>query len=101
MLLRTLSAFEAYRRLFRDAVTPQRVAEMFILRHGGAALAAPLLDRSAREPAAWWPMNSSAETERRVGALQAQLEFGEAAELAPEQLPAYLTDKIEQLQAHR
>ncbi len=32
VLVKTLSAFEAYRRLFRDTVTPQRVAEMFLLR---------------------------------------------------------------------
>jgi uncharacterized alpha-E superfamily protein len=97
VLLRTLSAFEAYRRLFRDAVTPQRVADMFILRHEvPRSLRRCLIE--VRENLRVVAHGQSAETERRVGALQAQLEFGEAAELAPEKLPAYLTDKIEQLQ---
>jgi uncharacterized alpha-E superfamily protein len=96
VLLRTLSAFEAYRKLFRGAVTQQRVAEMFILR--------PDVPRSLRRCMVEVRDNlhavvssTSAETERRAGALQAALEFGRAAELAPDLLPAYLTDKIEQL----
>jgi uncharacterized alpha-E superfamily protein len=96
VLLRTLSAFEAYRKLFRGAVTPQRVAEMFILR--------PDVPRSLRRCMVEVRDNlravvssASAETERRAGALQAALEFGRAEELQPELLSAYLTDKIEQL----
>lgn len=96
VLLRTLSAFEAYRKLFRGAVTPQRVAEMFILRAD--------VPRSLRRCMVELRDNlhavvnsSSMETERRVGALQAALEFGQASELAPDLLAAYLTDKITQL----
>ncbi len=97
VLLRTLSAFEAYRRLFREAVTPQRVAEMFILRHEvPRSLRRCLIE--VRENLRVVAHGSAAETERRVGALQAQLEFGEASELTPDKLPAFLTDKIEQLQ---
>jgi uncharacterized alpha-E superfamily protein len=96
VLLRTLSAFEAYRRLFREAVTPQRVAEMFILRHEvPRSLRRCLIE--VRENLRVVAHGSAAETERRVGALQAQLEFGEASELAADKLPAFLTDKIEQL----
>ncbi len=96
VLLRTLSAFEAYRRLFRDAVKPQRVAEMFLLR--------PDVPRSLRrcliemrENLRMVANDQSAQTVRIVGSLQAQLEFGETSELTPEKLPAYLSDKIEQL----
>jgi uncharacterized alpha-E superfamily protein len=98
VLLRTLSAFESYRKLFREAVTPQRVAELFILR--------PEVPRSLRrclmeirEHLRAVGNSASAETERRAGALQATLEFGSPEELAPEKLSAYLTDKIEQLTA--
>src|SRR6185436_18742049 len=31
-LLRSVSAFEAYRDIYRDRITPQRVAELLILR---------------------------------------------------------------------
>jgi uncharacterized alpha-E superfamily protein len=96
VLLRTLSAFEAYRRLFRDAVTPQRVAEMFLLRPDvPRSLRRCLIE--VRENLKVVANHQSAGTERLVGSLQAQLEFGEAAELAPERLRDYLTDKIEQL----
>ncbi len=96
VLLRTLSAFEAYRRLFRDAVTPQRVAEMFILRgEVPRSLRRCLIEVQGNLRAV--SNDASAETERRVGALQAALEFGGPEELGHDQLPAYLTDKIAQL----
>jgi len=96
VLLKTLSAFEAYRRLFREAVTPQRVAEMFLLRPDvPRSLRRCLME--VRENLRVIANDQSMHTARIVGALQAQLEFGDAAELTPERLPAYLTDKIEQL----
>jgi uncharacterized alpha-E superfamily protein len=96
VLLRTLSAFEAYRRLFREAVTPQRVAEMFILRHDvPRSLRRCLIE--VRENLRAVANATSAETERRVGALQARLEFGLPEEMLPARLPAYLTDMVEQL----
>jgi uncharacterized alpha-E superfamily protein len=96
VLLRTLSAFELYRKLFREAVTPQRVAELFILRPDvPRSLRRCLIE--VRDHLRAVGNAASAETERRVGALQATLEFGRPEELAPERLPDYLTDKIEQL----
>lgn len=96
VLLRTLSAFEAYRRLFRDAVKPQRVAEMFILRADvPRSLRRCLIE--VRENLRAVSNDVSGETERRVGALQAMLEFGRPEELTPERLPAYLTDTIDEL----
>jgi uncharacterized alpha-E superfamily protein len=96
VLLKTLSSFEAYRRLFRDTVTPQRVAEMFLLRHEvPRSLRRCLIE--VRENLKVVANAQSAHTERMVGSLQAQLEFGEPAELAPELLHDYLSDKIEQL----
>lgn len=96
VLLRTLSAFEAYRRLFREAVTPQRVAEMFILRHDvPRSLRRCLIE--VRENLRAVANSTSAETERRVGALQARLEFGLPEEMVPARLPAYLTAMVEQL----
>jgi uncharacterized alpha-E superfamily protein len=96
VLLRTLSAFEAYRRLFREAVTPQRVAEMFILRHDvPRSLRRCLIE--VRDNLKAVSNQTSAETERRVGALQARLEFGLPEDMLPGRLPAYLTDMVEQL----
>lgn len=96
VLLRTLSAFEAYRRLFRGPVTQQRVAEMFILR--------PDVPRSLRrclmelrEHLKAVANSQSAQTERLVGSVHAQLEFGSPEELGPEKLADYLTARVEQL----
>jgi len=80
LLLRSLSAFEVYRKVFRDAVTPRRVAELLILRDD--------LPRSLhrcmsnvyehlREVA----NDASAETERRAGEIDAQLHFGRLDDL--------------------
>jgi uncharacterized alpha-E superfamily protein len=96
VLLRTLSAFEVYRKLFREAVTPQRVAELLILRADvPRSLRRCLLE--IRDNLRVVSNRDSAETERRVGALQAELEFGRPEQLLPAALPDYLTDKIEQL----
>jgi uncharacterized alpha-E superfamily protein len=80
MLLRSLSAFEVYRKVYRDAVTPRRVAELLILRDD--------LPRSLhrcmsnvyehlREVA----NDTSAETERRAGEMNAQLHFARLDDL--------------------
>jgi uncharacterized alpha-E superfamily protein len=96
VLLRTLSAFEAYRRLFRGPVTQQRVAEMFILRPDvPRSLRRCLLE--VREHLRAVANGQSAQTERLVGSLQAQLEFGLPEELRPDRLADYLTAKIEQI----
>jgi uncharacterized alpha-E superfamily protein len=96
MLLRTLSAFEVYRKLFREAVTPQRVAELFILRADvPRSLRRCLME--VRDNLRAVSNGASAETERRAGALQAELEFGSPEQLQPERLADYLTDKIGQL----
>jgi uncharacterized alpha-E superfamily protein len=96
VLLRTLSALEAYRKLYREAVTPLRVAELLILR--------PEVPRSlrrcvieVRDNIVAVTNSASADTERRAGALQAALEFADLADLNLDVLPEYLTDKIERL----
>lgn len=96
VLLRTLSAFEAYRRLFRGAVTPHRVAEMFILRQEvPRSLHRCLIE--VRDNLKQVGNARSAETQRRVGALKARLEFGLPEELVPDLLGEYLTGVVEEL----
>jgi uncharacterized alpha-E superfamily protein len=80
MLLRSLSAFEVYRKVYRDAVTPRRVAELLILRDD--------LPRSLHrcmsnvyEHLREVSNDSSAETERRAGEMNAQLHFARLDDL--------------------
>lgn len=74
-LLHSVSAFEIYRRVYRDLITPRRVAELLVLRDD--------MPRSLRRCMSQVHMHlqavrnsQSAETERRAGELQASLHFG-------------------------
>ncbi len=89
LLLRSLSAFEVYRKVYRDAVTPRRVTEFFVLRDD--------LPRSLHRCAQEVYENvravandQSAETERRAGALHASFHFGRFDDLTAPGLVPFL-----------
>lgn len=90
VLLRALSAFEIYRRVFRESVTPRRVAELLLLR---GDLPRSLL-RCLTEIVASLNIvrnESSGETERRAGALRAELYFARMDEFPDAEIPGLLT----------
>jgi uncharacterized alpha-E superfamily protein len=96
VLLRALSAFEVYRRAYRNVITPFKVAEMLILRDD---VPRSLL-RCAKE--VYSNLRSvgndqSAETERRAGEIHARLYFGRMQELTVAGLPAFLESFLERL----
>ncbi len=75
LLLRSLSAFEVYRKIYRDAVTPWRVTDLLVLRDDlprslGRCVSEVYLN--LREVA----NEQSAETERRAGQLHSTFHFG-------------------------
>lgn len=91
LLLRALSAFEIYRRVFRDSVSRRRVVELLLLR---GDLPRSLL-RCLSEIVTSLAIvrnESSAETERRAGALHAQLHFARIEHFADADIPALLGD---------
>jgi uncharacterized alpha-E superfamily protein len=74
-LLHSVSAFEVYRRVYRDQITPLRVAELLVLR----ADMPRSLARSMKEVYSNLSRLSnvrSAETERLAGELESHLHFG-------------------------
>jgi uncharacterized alpha-E superfamily protein len=90
-LLRSVSAFEIYRRVYRDRITPRRVAELFILRddmprslHHCLAEVHALLARVSNR--------QSAETERRAGLLHSSLQYGRIEDIFAEGLHPFLLD---------
>lgn len=90
VLLRALSAFEIYRRIFRESVTPRRVAELLLLR---GDLPRSLL-RCLSEIVTSLAIvrnEQSGETERRAGALRADLYFARMNEFPDAEIPALLT----------
>jgi uncharacterized alpha-E superfamily protein len=89
VLLRALSAFEVYRRVYRDVITPSKVAQLLILRDD---MPRSLL-RCCKE--VYHNLQSvaneqSAETERRAGEMHAMLHFTRMEEITASGLPRFL-----------
>jgi uncharacterized alpha-E superfamily protein len=89
VLLRALSAFEVYRRVYRDVITPFKVAQLLILRDD---MPRSLL-RCCKE--VYTNLKSvsneqSAETERRAGEMHAMLHFTRMEEIRASGLPQFL-----------
>jgi uncharacterized alpha-E superfamily protein len=83
VLLRGLSAFEIFRRVSRDTVSPRRVLEFVILhQHVPRSIyrSANLVYENLQAVA----NAQSGETERRAGLLHAELRFGTLPTLAPQ-----------------
>ena len=95
-LLRSLSAFEVYRKVYRDVITPARVAELLMLRmdmprslHACVDGIVRVLKRIAN--------SSSAETARRAGMLHAQLHYARIDDVLAHGLHEYLTDFMDRI----
>jgi uncharacterized alpha-E superfamily protein len=89
-LLRSVSGFEAYRKVYRDLITPRRVAELLVLR----ADMPRSLARSMKEVytnLCEVANNQSGETERRAGELYSSLRFGRIEDIFDVGLHDYLT----------
>ena len=74
-LLHSVSAFEIYRKVYRDLITPRRVAELLMLRDD---MPRPLHRCMSQVYMHLCSIRNdhSAETERRAGEIQASLHFG-------------------------
>jgi len=101
-ILRSVSGFEVYRKVYRDVIKPERVGELLILRpdmprslHASLNEVVNNLALVASDPAS--------ETLRRAGKLRAELQFGRIDEILATGLHAYLTqflDRVNDLGAH-
>lgn len=95
-LLRSVSAFDAYRKIYRDVITPMRVIELLVLRDDVPrslhvcmneiyTILSHLADASSQEP------------ERLAGELHAQLHYGRAEKIITFGLHEYLMDILDKL----
>ena len=101
-ILRSVSGFEVYRKVYRDVIRPERVAELLILR--------PDMPRSLHASLNEVVSNlglvstdQSGETHRRAGKLRAELKYGRIDEILATGLHAYLTqflDRVNDLGRH-
>ncbi len=101
-ILRSVSGFEVYRKVYRDVIRPERVAELLILRPDmPRSLHASLNEVVAN--LALVANDQSGETHRRAGKLCAELKYGRIDEILATGLHAYLTqflDRVNDLGAH-
>ncbi|MBI3101399.1 MAG: alpha-E domain-containing protein [Burkholderiales bacterium] len=95
-VLRSVSAFEVYRKVYRDAISPERVAELLILRRDmPRSLHASL--REVVDNLAQVSNGHSADTERRAGRLLADLQYGRIDEILATGLHAFLTQFLDRV----
>jgi len=95
-VLRSVSAFEIYRRVYRDVITPMRVAELLILRRDMPRSLAASVDEVCGN-LEQVKNDRSGETARRAGLLRAELQFGRVEELLANGTHAFLTRFLERV----
>ena len=101
-ILRSVSAFEVYRKVYRDVIRPERVAELLILKadmprslHASMNEVLANLERVSA--------STESETLRRTGKLLAQLKYGRIDEILDTGLHSFLTqflDRVNDLGLH-
>jgi uncharacterized alpha-E superfamily protein len=97
-ILRSVSAFEIYRKVYRDVITPSRVAELLILRPDMPRSLVACMDEVCGTLEA--VRNSrSHETERRAGLLRAEVRYGRIEDILAQGLHPYLTTFLERINA--
>jgi len=88
-LLHSVSAFEIYRRVYRDLITPRRVAELLVLRDDMPRSLRRCMSQVYTHLCAVRNAHS-VETERRAGELSASLNFGRIDDIFAMGLHEYL-----------
>jgi uncharacterized alpha-E superfamily protein len=101
-ILRSVSAFEVYRKVYRDVIRPERVAELLMLKSDMPRSLHASLNEVVNN-LALVTSNTESETLRRAGKLRAELKYGRIDEILATGLHAYLTqflDRVNDLGAH-
>ena len=95
-VLRSVSAFETYRKVYRDVITPSRVAALLILRGD--------MPRSLLSCVSEVSLNlemvrnsRSGETERRAGLIRAELRYGRIEDILARGMHEFLTSFLERV----
>ncbi len=97
-ILRSVSGFEVYRKVYRDVIRPERVAELLVLRPDMPRS----LHASMNEVVANLRMiasDDSTETLRHAGRLRAELQYGNIEEILATGLHAFLTQFLDRVNA--
>ena len=95
-ILRSVSGFEIYRKVYRDVIRPDRVAELLILRPDMPRSLHASLNEVVNNLEAVTD-NRQSETLRHAGKLRADLAYGRIDEILATGLHAYLTQFLERV----
>ncbi len=90
-LLRSLSAFEIYRKVYRDAITPMRVSELLILKDDMPRSLLHCL-RQVHHNLGLVANSHSGETQRVAGKLHSSLRYGRMEDIHEQGLANFLND---------
>jgi uncharacterized alpha-E superfamily protein len=95
-ILRSVSGFEIYRKVYRNVIRPEKVAELLILRPDmPRSMAASMNEVVANLQLV--ANQQSGETLRRAGRLQSDLRYGRIDEILSTGLHAYLTQFLDRV----
>ncbi len=97
-ILRSVSGFEVYRKVYRDVIRPERVAELLVLRPDMPRS----LHASMNEVVANLRMvagDDASDTLRHAGRLRAELQFASIEEILATGLHAFLTQFLDRVNA--
>ncbi|MGC4062053.1 MAG: alpha-E domain-containing protein [Aquabacterium sp.] len=95
-VLRSVSAFEVYRKVYRNVIRPEKVAELLILRAEMPRSLVFCMDEVVSNLRAV-ANDHSHETLRRAGRLRADLQFSRIDEIVATGLHAYLTQFLDRV----
>jgi uncharacterized alpha-E superfamily protein len=96
-VLRSVSAFEAYRKVYRDVITPLKLAELLILRDDIPRSLRFCL-RQVHDTLGHVQNAQSGETLRRAGQILSALQYGRISEIFSGGLHEYLTEFLKSTQ---
>ena len=97
-LLRSVSAFEIYRKVYRDVITPNRVAELLILREDMPRSLHACL-KEVHQILGMVANARSVETQRRAGLAYSRLRYARIEDILDVGLHGYLTEFLDSIAA--
>jgi uncharacterized alpha-E superfamily protein len=93
-LLRSVSAFEIYRKVYRDVITPQRVAELLVLNEAMPRSLHACM-REVHQILGLVANARSQDTQRRAGEMHARLRYARIEDILEVGLHRFLTEFLE------
>ena len=96
-ILRSVSAFEVYRKVYRDVIRPDRVAELLMLRPDMPRSLLASMDEVLTNLDRIGARTLSSPSRRLAGCIQSELQYGEIHDILETGLHNYLTRFLERI----